>query len=50
LDLLFEKGVSARKFATTQVDVFDQDIDGEFMSKYHQQTQPTKEVDTPRVQ
>jgi SP family general alpha glucoside:H+ symporter-like MFS transporter len=38
LDLLFEKGVSARKFATTQVDVFDQDIDGEFMSKYHQQT------------
>ncbi|RMZ81496.1 hypothetical protein DV738_g2291, partial [Chaetothyriales sp. CBS 135597] len=26
LDLLFEQGVSARKFATTKVDVFDQEI------------------------
>lgn len=26
LDLLFERGVSARKFATTKVDVFDDDV------------------------
>jgi MFS transporter, SP family, general alpha glucoside:H+ symporter len=28
LDLLFERGVSARKFATTNVDVFDETVDG----------------------
>lgn len=38
LDLLFQKGVPARKFATTEVNVFEEDIDGEFMSKYHQRT------------
>jgi MFS transporter, SP family, general alpha glucoside:H+ symporter len=26
LDLLFERGVSARKFAKTEVDVFDEDV------------------------
>lgn len=36
LDLLFEKGVSARKFATTQVNVFEEDVSGDFMNKYHQ--------------
>jgi SP family general alpha glucoside:H+ symporter-like MFS transporter len=35
LDLLFEKGVSARKFATTKVDVFEHDVDGELLAKYH---------------
>ena len=44
LDLLFQKGVSARKFATTQVDVFEEDIDGDFMSRYHKQTR-AKEAD-----
>jgi SP family general alpha glucoside:H+ symporter-like MFS transporter len=29
LDLLFEKGVSARKFASTRVDVFDDVHEGE---------------------
>jgi MFS transporter, SP family, general alpha glucoside:H+ symporter len=28
LDLLFERGVSARKFASTNVDVFDESVDG----------------------
>lgn len=43
LDLLFQKGVSAREFATTQVDVFEEDIDGEFMDHYHNRTE-IKEV------
>ncbi|KAL2120050.1 hypothetical protein VTJ04DRAFT_7011 [Mycothermus thermophilus] len=34
LDLLFEKGVSARKFATTKVDVFEHDVDDELLAKY----------------
>lgn len=34
LDLLFEKGVSARKFAETQVNVFDEGVDGEILEKY----------------
>ncbi|KAK3905502.1 alpha-glucosides permease MPH3 [Staphylotrichum tortipilum] len=36
MDLLFQQGVSARKFATTKVNVFEEDIDGDFMSQYHQ--------------
>jgi SP family general alpha glucoside:H+ symporter-like MFS transporter len=35
LDVLFRDGVSARKFATTKVDVFEEDIDGEIVDKYH---------------
>jgi MFS transporter, SP family, general alpha glucoside:H+ symporter len=35
LDVLFEKGVSARKFTTTKVDVFEEDIDGDIVDKYH---------------
>ncbi|KAK4139520.1 general substrate transporter, partial [Dichotomopilus funicola] len=44
LDLLFEKGVSARKFATTKVNVFAEDVGGDFMNKYHQRAkaQPTE--------
>ncbi|KAE8151303.1 general substrate transporter [Aspergillus avenaceus] len=34
LDVLFERGVSARKFATTQVDVFDETIEGRVMNNY----------------
>ncbi|KAL2134714.1 hypothetical protein VTI74DRAFT_11034 [Chaetomium olivicolor] len=37
LDILFQRGVSARKFATTKVDVFEEDIDGDFMQNYHNQ-------------
>ena len=32
LDLLFERKVSARKFATTEVDVFDETVDGSVVS------------------
>ena len=34
LDLLFERGVSARKFATTEVDVFDETVDDSVISNY----------------
>ncbi|KAK4867746.1 hypothetical protein LT330_006701 [Penicillium expansum] len=34
LDLLFERGVSARKFATTQVDVFDETVEGRVIDDY----------------
>ncbi|CAG8890746.1 unnamed protein product [Penicillium egyptiacum] len=34
LDLLFERGVSARKFAKTQVDVFDETIEGRVIDDY----------------
>lgn len=33
--MLFQRGVSARKFATTQVDVFEEDIEGDVMNNYH---------------
>ncbi|KAK4153638.1 alpha-glucosides permease MPH3 [Chaetomidium leptoderma] len=35
LDLLFQKKIRARDFATTKIDVFGENIDGDFMSKYH---------------
>jgi MFS transporter, SP family, general alpha glucoside:H+ symporter len=34
LDLLFERGVSARKFATTQIEVFDEAVEGSMMDEY----------------
>ena len=34
LDVLFERGVSARKFATTKVDVFDKNIEGGLVNEY----------------
>ncbi|KAJ5502480.1 Major facilitator superfamily domain general substrate transporter [Penicillium fimorum] len=34
LDLLFERGVSARKFASTQVDVFDETIESRVVNDY----------------
>jgi MFS transporter, SP family, general alpha glucoside:H+ symporter len=34
LDLLFERGVSARKFATTEVEVFDEAVGGSMMDEY----------------
>lgn len=37
LDLLFEKGVSARKFSQTPVDVWGENVDGGFMDKYQRQ-------------
>ncbi|KAL4897876.1 hypothetical protein BDV59DRAFT_51481 [Aspergillus ambiguus] len=37
LDLLFERKVSARKFASTQVDVFDETIEGSVVQEYQAQ-------------
>ncbi|KAH8880563.1 putative MFS alpha-glucoside transporter [Thozetella sp. PMI_491] len=37
LDLLFEQGVSARKFATTEVNVFEENIDGGVLENYQKQ-------------
>ena len=36
LDLLFEKHVSARKFASTKVDVFAEDLDSDVMHNYEE--------------
>ena len=36
LDLLFERGVSARKFASTKVDVFDETVDNRVLNQYEQ--------------
>lgn len=40
LDLLFEKGVSARKFATTEVNVFEENIHSTVVDAYGQQIDP----------
>ncbi|KAI1438432.1 putative MFS alpha-glucoside transporter [Xylaria sp. CBS 124048] len=37
LDLLFERGVSARKFASTTVDVFAEEVQGEAITQYRDQ-------------
>ncbi|KAK7995353.1 hypothetical protein PG990_014126 [Apiospora arundinis] len=37
LDLLFEKGISARKFATTEINVFDEHVDPAMAQKYRDQ-------------
>ena len=37
LDLLFEKGVSARKFAETHVDVFEENVEGSALDDYNKQ-------------
>lgn len=34
LDLLFERGVSARQFASTEIDVFDEDVDKHIVDSY----------------
>ncbi|KAK0728793.1 hypothetical protein B0T26DRAFT_673266 [Lasiosphaeria miniovina] len=35
MDLLFERGVSARKFAETEVDVFSETVDSDIVDNYH---------------
>lgn len=37
LDVLFERGVSARKFSKTHVDVFEADVDDRVMNMYSEQ-------------
>lgn len=34
LDTLFERGVSARKFATAKIDAFEESVDGSVMEHY----------------
>ena len=36
IDVLFEKGVSARKFATTDIDVFHEEVQEKVMSQYEE--------------
>jgi SP family general alpha glucoside:H+ symporter-like MFS transporter len=38
LDLLFERGVSARKFSSTEVDVFDETVESRVIEDYQTQT------------
>lgn len=37
LDLMFEKRISARKFAKAEVNVFDEYVDGEALERYDKQ-------------
>ncbi|KAL2834425.1 general substrate transporter [Aspergillus cavernicola] len=37
LDVLFERGISARNFASTQVDVFDETLEGQVLENYQSQ-------------
>ncbi|KAH7320284.1 general substrate transporter [Stachybotrys elegans] len=39
LDVLFEKGISARKFASTHVDVFHESVETKVMNQYEQITE-----------
>jgi SP family general alpha glucoside:H+ symporter-like MFS transporter len=41
LDLLFERGVSARKFATTNVDVFEENLEGDLVHEYERKLSVT---------
>lgn len=34
---MFEKRISARKFAQAEINVFDEDIDGEALDRYEKQ-------------
>jgi SP family general alpha glucoside:H+ symporter-like MFS transporter len=47
LDLLFEQGVSARKFATAEVDVFAENVEGDLTSQYNEKL--VKMVETERA-
>lgn len=43
LDMLFERGVSARNFATTEVNVFDESIEGRVINDYRAQKNATND-------
>jgi SP family general alpha glucoside:H+ symporter-like MFS transporter len=44
LGILFEKRVSARKFATTKVDVFHESVDDEVLDRLAKADHPTVET------
>lgn len=46
LDVLFERGVSARKFATTDVDVFAEQVEKNLMNNYQKQLASASHVET----
>jgi len=37
LDMMFEKRISARKFAKAKINVFDEDVDGYAVDRYEKQ-------------
>jgi SP family general alpha glucoside:H+ symporter-like MFS transporter len=41
--MLFERGVSARNFATTEVNVFDESIEGRVIDDYRAQKNATND-------
>jgi len=43
LDLLFERGISARKFHKTDVDVFDETVDDNVLQNYEDKLDITPE-------
>lgn len=43
LDVLFEKRISARKFATTEVDVFHETVEEKVMNQYEEITDTPSE-------
>jgi SP family general alpha glucoside:H+ symporter-like MFS transporter len=49
LDLLFERGVSARKFASTDVDVFDETVDGNVLKQYDEKIVGPSHVEITKI-
>ncbi|KAL4871826.1 hypothetical protein BDV12DRAFT_163178 [Aspergillus spectabilis] len=48
LDLLFERGVSARNFKSTQVDVFDETVEGRVVEDYQTEARRTDDLEQHR--
>jgi SP family general alpha glucoside:H+ symporter-like MFS transporter len=48
LDVLFEQGVSARKFATAKVDVFDEALEGNLISQYNEKVSGREQEEVHR--
>jgi SP family general alpha glucoside:H+ symporter-like MFS transporter len=46
MDMLFSKGVSARKFATTEINAFEGTVEGGVMDKYRLEVSHVERLDT----
>jgi MFS transporter, SP family, general alpha glucoside:H+ symporter len=44
LDILFERGVSARKFKSTPVDAFDETVEGGVLQRYEEKIRDVEAV------
>lgn len=44
LDILFERGVSARKFKSTSVDAFDETVEGGVLQRYEEKIHEVENV------